>query len=143
MDNPKDFKYILDANQKATEIYSYIAKQNEKTLDQINELNKVVARLEDEIESSVDHSEELIRQNKDLVEKLKRITDYLEKIQEISKITKDISEDMEKSFKSDVKKQLDEIDKNLFRLVIIFSSGLVGGFVTIVIALIQFFAGKK
>jgi predicted PurR-regulated permease PerM len=138
-----DLKYILDVNQKAIEIYVTIGKQYEDVLDQIAALKLSIDKIEEEIETISDENSEIIRNQKDLIEKLKTITSSLEKIYETSKNSKDAMDKMDKSFETDIKKKLDEIDKNLFRLVIIFSSGLIGGLVTIVLAILQFFATKK
>ncbi len=138
-----DLKYILDVNQKAIEIYVSIGKQYEDTLDQIAALKNIILNLENEIEIISDHNEKLIRdQDKELIERLKSIISTLEKIHELQRSSYDISEKLDKSFESDIKKKLEEIDKNLFRLVIVFSSGLIGGFITVIIAIIQFM-GKK
>ena len=120
-----DFEYILEVNKKAIEINIEVEKQNEQIIECLDDNKLVYDRIEEKIDNILnaqkdqrriaDESKALIEESKDLVEEVQRVAE------ESNDILKDT-----------VKKKVEEVKKNLFRLIIILGSAGIGTLVTIV-----------
>lgn len=102
----QDLNIILEVNQKALTIYLEVEKQNEAIIESIQATHQKLGKIE-EIE---DYAKEIIQGQKDA-----------------SKAVKDLDESMVA-----MKKSMEELDKNFFRLIIILGSAGIGTVVTII-----------
>jgi hypothetical protein len=141
-----DLKYILDVNQKAVEIYVEVEKQNDQVLNTLEHFKEVASRIEeclDEIKTTDSTIEELLSDDNNhdhtvIIDMLKIMT---EDIRELSSELKDLKVDQVKTKEAlditikrideEVKHKISEIEKNLFRLVIILGSAGIGTIFTI------------
>lgn len=126
-----DLKYILDVNKKAIEIYIEVDKQNEKiletfenfkeTYDNIQEDLDIVKKAEVNIERflEIDNSEAHSEMNKLLSTSNVAISDIKVNEAKLLEITQKIES------------RIEEIEKNLFRLILILGSTGIGAIVTI------------
>lgn len=141
-----DLKYILEVNQKAIEIYVEVEKQNDQVLKTLEYFKEVAAKVEEDlklIKSSDMKVEELLTDDNAhdhavIIELLKdlssEISDLKKEVSELksseSKL-KDATDAITKQLDGDVKSKISEIEKNLFRLVIILGSAGVGTIFTV------------
>lgn len=141
-----DLKYILDVNKKAIEIYIEVDKQNEKILETFDNFKEIYDNIEEELLSIKNNNLNLnyILQNyKQFQDRLEKILNDNEKNVEqikqqqvsikasIESTLKDIYENTDKAIldSSKISSQIDDIDKNLFRLVVILGSTGVGALI--------------
>lgn len=120
-----EFKYILEVNRKAIEINIEVAKQNEQVISNLEEFKDLVERIEEKLETVIDEQKEhkrLTLDAKGTIEESKEITEDIQKI----------SEESNEIIKDNLKKKIEEIEKNLFRLIIILGSAGIGTLVTII-----------
>jgi hypothetical protein len=115
-----DLKYILEVNQKAIELYIAVENHNEQIIGCLEKIDGDVIKNNDAIKDSR-------LEIKPLVDIVTKTFHQSEKIIETANESHEL---------------LKSIDKNLFRLVIVFSSGFIGSIVAITIALIQFLSKK-
>lgn len=141
-----DLKYILEVNQKAIEIYVEVEKQNDQILKTLEYFKEVSTKVEEDLKSIKDLDskveELLIDDNAHdhgvIIDLLKALT---EEVQELKKDVsdlkngesklKDSTDAITKQLDTEVKSKISEIEKNLFRLVIILGSAGVGTIFTI------------
>jgi hypothetical protein len=133
-----DLKYILDVNQKAVEIYVEVEKQNDQILKILNDFKETVNRIEEELgllKQSELNVEELLRDDNDhdhsvMAEMIKTLSGN---IQTLTDEVRDIQTTVytNKTIIDEIKTKIAEIDKNLFRLVIILGSAGIGTIFTV------------
>src|ERR1700743_1332640 len=136
-----DLKYILDVNQKAVEIYVEVEKQNDQIIKTLEYFKEVSSRIEEQLElikQSDSNVEELLQDDNNhdhsvIIEMLKVLASEVKTLSEnIRELRSDIEdnktavETITKQVDSELKSKISEIDKNLFRLVIILGSAGVG-----------------
>lgn len=142
-----DLKYILDVNQKAVEIYVEVEKQNDQILKTLEYFKEVSARVEEQLETikqSDYNVEELLKDDNNhdhsvIIDMLKNLTSEMKTLSgDIKELQANVDsntsaiEAVTKQVDSEVKSKISEIDKNLFRLVIILGSAGIGTIFTIV-----------
>ena len=150
---PADLKYILEVNQKAVEIYVEVEKQNDQILNTLEYFKEVSSKIEEDLDliksSDTKIIELLVDDNAHdhamIIELLKTNLSEIKDLQnEISEIKsqntklKDTLDLVSKQTDSEIKPKIFDIEKNLFRLVIILSSAGLGT----IIAVIQAFLHK-
>lgn len=118
-----ELEYILEVNKKSIEINIEVAKQNEQTLSTLD-------RLEEKIDAINDKQKDHMRLD---AEGFKIIEEAKDTIDEIKKL----SEETNKTLKDAIEKKVEEIEKNLFRLVIILGSAGIGTLLTIIQAFLH------
>ena len=120
-----DFEVILEVNKKAIEINIEVEKQNEQVIECLDDVKIVYDRIEEKIDDVLNSQKEqkrITEESKLLIEKSKEL---VEEVQRIAEESNDILKDT-------VKKKVEEVEKNLFRLIIILGSAGIGTLVTIV-----------
>lgn len=120
-----DLKYILDVNKKAIEINIEVEKQNDQVISTLDEFKEFIERIEDKLDTVITEQKEhkrLTSEAKGTVEESKEISEEIHKI----------SEETNEIIKDSLKKKIEEIEKNLFRLIIILGSAGIGTLVTII-----------
>ncbi len=120
-----DFEYILEVNKKAIEINIEVEKQNEQIIECLDDTKLTYDRIEEKIDyilSSQKEQKRIADESKTLIEKSKEL---VEEVQRVAEESNDILKDA-------VKKKVEDIEKNLFRLIIILGSAGIGTLVTIV-----------
>ncbi len=127
-----DLKYILDVNKKAIEIYIEVDKQNEKILENFDHFKDVSKGVNEELN--------VIKYNTSNV-KDSLIADNNRAHSEITTYLKDFKEtfgdfqvhnDKIKEMLENIESKIEDIEKNLFRLVLILGSTGIGLVITIV-----------
>lgn len=141
-----DLQYILDVNQKAVEIYVEVEKQNDQILKTLEYFKEVAANTEerlDSIKETESNIEELLKDDnahdhntivdllKSLTSDIKSLSAEIKELKTSETKTKDSIDIINKLIESEVKAKISEIDKNLFRLVIILGSAGIGTIFTI------------
>lgn len=121
----KNFNSILEVNRKAIEINIEVEKQNEQVIGIISDISEQLNTIfncqndikaeQKELRRTFEDSKKMIDQNKELLDSLKKK-----------------SEETNESVKGSIEKKVDEIEKNLFRLVIILGSAGVGTIITVI-----------
>ncbi len=120
-----ELKYILEVNKKAIEINIEVEKQNEEVISNLEEVKDFAERVEEKINSIIYEQKEnkrLVLETKDLVKDNKEISEEIQKTgEETNEIIKDT-----------LKKKIEDIEKNLFRLIIVLGSAGIGTLITII-----------
>lgn len=126
----QDLQNILEVNKKGIEINIEVEKQNEQ----------VISLLEN-FENSFGATEEKLNSIIEIQKDIKRLTEENKKILEDSKSDiediKKSSEEVNKLISLKVEKKIEDIDKNLLKLIIILGSAGVGTIFTIVQSYLQ------
>ncbi len=120
-----ELKYILEVNKKAIEINIEVEKQNEEVISNLEEVKDFAERVEEKIDNILYEQ----REHKRLTLETKTIA---EDSKEISEEIQKTGEETNEIIKDTLKKKIEEIEKNLFRLIIILGSAGVGTLVTII-----------
>lgn len=118
-----ELEYILEVNKKSIEINIEVAKQNEQTLSTLD-------RLEEKVDFIFEKQKDHMRVNEEgfkIIEEAKDVIDEIKKL----------SEETNKTLKDAIEKKVEEIEKNLFRLVIILGSAGIGTLLTIIQAFLH------
>lgn len=129
-----DLKYILDVNKKAIEIYIEVDKQNEKILDNFEHFKSVAKMMTDELalikRSEFNIEDLLVSDNNDahneIMESLTNVKSSMDAVKVFNDKMKEMVENIEG--------KIEDIEKSLFRLVLILGSTGIGLVITIVSA---------
>lgn len=125
-----DLDYILEVNKKAIEINIEVEKQNEQVLSTLENLSTSSESFDEKLANLIQDA----RDHKRILEETKKITEDSKKLIEE---TKKVSDDTLKIIKEKIEKQVEEIEKSLFRLIIILGSAGIGAIVTIIQSLLH------
>lgn len=127
-----DLKYILDVNKKAIEIYIEVDKQNEKILETFEHFKEVSKEINDELNiikyNTTNVKDSLIADNN---RAHSEITIYLKEFKETFGEFQ-VYNDKMKEMIENIESKIEEIEKSLFRLILILGSTGVGLVITIV-----------
>lgn len=102
----QDLNTILEVNQKALTIYLEVEKQNEDIL-------------------------EVLKESKEIIDTLPKMSEMLTKIAEKQVLT-DKNRDEDKKLWEEMKKKMEELDKNFFRLILVLGSTGIGTILNLV-----------
>jgi len=141
-----DLKYILEVNEKAIEIYVEVEKQNDQILNTLEYFKEAAAKFEEDLKitkaSDAKVEELLVDDNahdhgviiellKDLSSDISDLKKEMGELKSSGSKLKDSTDAITKQLDTEVKAKISEIEKNLFRLVIILGSAGVGTIFTI------------
>lgn len=126
----KDLEYIIEVNKKSIEINIEVEKQNEQVISKLEDINE---KLNDIIINQNDIKNEQKDLKRIVDEEIKKKVDTNQSIED----TKELSEESNKILKDTIEDKVEEIEKNLFRLVIILGSAGVGTIITIIQSLLH------
>ncbi|MEK6879006.1 MAG: hypothetical protein AABY22_05330 [Nanoarchaeota archaeon] len=132
-----DLKYILDVNKKAIEIYIEVDKQNEKILETFDNFKEIYDSIQEELE--------ILKKNEANIERLlsgDNNEDHKKIIANLTEFKKtfgqmEITDSKVKEMVENIEKKIEEIEKNLFRLVLILGSTGIGAIITAVAGLLK------
>lgn len=132
-----DLKYILDVNKKAIEIYIEVDKQNEKILETFESFKEIYDTIQEELE--------ILKKNETNIEVLlssdnnEAHTEIHANLKEFKQTFSDmkINDEKVKEAVENIENKIEEIEKNLFRLVLILGSTGVGGIITLLATLLK------
>lgn len=126
-----DLKYILDVNKKAVEIYIEVDKQNEKILETFEYFKEVSEDIKEKLsalKSNEANLERLLNNNTDVHEEIQsELSNFKDTF-----VSFEVHNDKMYEMVSKVEKKIEEIEKNLFRLVLLLGSTGVGLIISIV-----------
>lgn len=120
-----DLEYILEVNKKSIEINIEVEKQNEQVISLLEDFQEKNKDSDKKLDSLGENQKTILRITEENQENLKNSQ---KKIEEIQLFSKEVME---------IKKKIEEIEKNLFRLVIILGSAGIGTLVTIIQAYLK------
>lgn len=126
-----DLKYILDVNKKAVEIYIEVDKQNEKILETFEYFKEVAEDIKDKLGAlkvSEANMEKMLSNDSDVHD------DIQSELGEFKDTFSSFEVHNDKMYEvvTKVEKKIEEIEKNLFRLVLLLGSTGVGLIISIV-----------
>lgn len=126
-----DLKYILDVNKKAVEIYIEVDKQNEKILETFEYFKEVSEDVKDKLavlKTNEANIERLLNNNSDAHKDIQsELSNFKETFSDFQ-----VHNDKMYEMVSKVEKKIEEIEKNLFRLVLLLGSTGIGLIISIV-----------
>lgn len=133
----QDLQVILDVNKKAIEINIEVEKQNEQVISMLEHFKEVSETVEEKIELIYESQRTFKEEQKEVKRILEENKKDFEKfeihIDEVRKFSEETNKVITDNIKADVK----EIEKNLFRLIIILGSAGVGTIFTILQTYLQ------
>jgi predicted nuclease with TOPRIM domain len=126
-----DLKYILDVNKKAVEIYIEVDKQNEKILETFEYFKEVSEDIKDKLavlKTNEANIEKMLGNNSDVHDDIQsELGEFKETFSSF-----EVHHDKMYEVVTKVEKKIEEIEKNLFRLVLLLGSTGVGLIISIV-----------
>ena len=135
--NKRDLDLILEVNNKAIEIQTAVADQNEEILGLLGEIKEKNDKASPKIEETLNLSGKIKEKQEKIDEKIDKISPKIEEtLGLISKIKEKQDKCDEKLEK--ISSKTEEINKDIFKLQVLFVSGLL----SLIIQIIQIFVKK-
>jgi len=123
-----NMKNLLEINTKAAELYATVQNQHDKIINTLSILTDSVDQRDDDIDQIKDAHETMAKYNGEVLNKLKEIVDSIESIEKI----------LDPKVIDRIQKDTEDTNKALFKLILLFSSGIFGTLITFIITILQY-----
>lgn len=123
-----NMKNLLEINTKAAELYATVQNQHDKIINTLSILTDSVDQRDDDIDQIKDAHEAMAKYNGEVLNKLKEIVDSIESIEKI----------LDPKVIDRIQKDTEDTNKALFKLILLFSSGIFGTLITFIITILQY-----